>query len=253
LIDVNVSYGSWPFKRFPFRRLGDLWAHLEAESIEQAFVSHLGCIFHPDPDPYNHELLNEAEGISGTVPVPVINPMLVGWQKDLERYTTMPPIRAVKVLPSYHNYALSDPVLDPLVDRLQGTGIRLMVQLRLEDERQQYHALRIQAPSLDDIERFAQRHPNLAFICLNAYLWEIQHLAALTGNISFDTSFTERLFALPTLRQVLPVERIFFGSHSPLLYTRASVMKLTHSSLPDNEKEWIGSGNARSFFAFDTG
>ena len=85
LIDCNVSYGNWPFRRFPFKRLTDLRDHLKAQGVTRALVSHLGTVFHPDPHPYNLDLIEEATEVHGINPIPVVNPMLAGWQEDLGR------------------------------------------------------------------------------------------------------------------------------------------------------------------------
>ncbi len=246
--DVNVAMGHWPFRHHPFVKADTLQTHLEQEGIGTAWVSHLGAAFHPDPDVYNQVLFKACAAHPGLYPVPVLNPALPGWQRLLEQYASRIDLKAVKLWPSYHNYRLySSPVFE-LLTHAEITGLRILLQIRLEDERQQYFALKLKGVPINAIIRLARRHPEVDLLCLSAYLPEIRQLAEATPHVRVDTSFAEWLYTLPALREVLPVNQIFFGSHTPLLYTRPGLLKLTQSTLPDHEIRQIGYENAKSFF-----
>ena len=251
LIDINAAYGSWPFRRVGHANLAALRDHLRDEGIATALAAHLGAVFHADPDPFNRELVAESRGLEGILPVPILNPHLPGWRERLARYRGEADVRAVRVLPSYHGYRLyTRPVFD-LLEHTAEAGVRVLVQLRLEDERQQYFGLRIKPVPVKQVVRLARRFSDLPFVCLNAYLPEARTLAEETTTVAVDTAFAEWMYAVEELRAVLPVERIFFGSHTPLLVTRASVMKLTHAGRPEDEVHAIGRENARVFFDLD--
>jgi predicted TIM-barrel fold metal-dependent hydrolase len=46
------------------------------------------------------------------------------------------------------------------------------------------------------------------------------------------------------LLEYLPVSRLYFGSHTPFLYTRASAMKLRQAPIDESIRQQVSSGNA---------
>ena len=248
LTDLNVSYGTWPFQRFRQRNLVELMDHLHGEGIERAFVSHLGGVFHPDPDPFNQELFDEAKELESVVPVPVVNPTFPGWQKCLDAYRETANLKAVKVHPNFHQYELDSEVMAPLAAYLIDNQIPLLVQMRLEDERMRYAALDVQGVRVDDVIAFHIAYPELHVICLNAYLPEARRIGQEAPGVGVDTAFAEWLFTMELLLEDVTPERIFFGSHSPFLYTRASVDKLGLSTVDEALKRQIGKQNAERMF-----
>jgi hypothetical protein len=246
MIDVNVHTGYWPFQRFPFADLKSLADRLQSEGVEESYVSHLGCVFYADPDVYNRELIEDCRSVKSVHPVPVINPHLNGWQSNLEAYLD-DGIRAVKIIPSFHNYRIySRPVFE-LIERLEESNCRLMVQMRFEDERERYFALNVYGPRVDQVVRLADRFSDVPILCLSAYLPEARELGKRTSNVLVDISFAEWLFTLDLMLEDLSADRILFGSHSPLLITRSTVLKLTASRLDRALIAQIATKNARQF------
>ncbi|MFH1567710.1 MAG: hypothetical protein ABIL09_06875, partial [Gemmatimonadota bacterium] len=142
LIDVNVSLGHWPFQKLRPQTAGELAAHLAAEGIDRALVSPVEAALHPDPHEYNEPLLEQVAGEPRLRPVPVINPALPGWRGRLAAYGDAG-VPAVKVHPNYHLYSLDHPEMGALGAALSERGLPLLLQMRLEDERNQYAALQI--------------------------------------------------------------------------------------------------------------
>ncbi len=244
MIDVNVSFGQWPFQRFSIKTIGELVAHLKSEGIEQAMVSHLGCVFFADPDAYNRDLLRACRRHPEIHPVPVVNPHLNGWRDNLDVYLENDAVKAVKVIPSFHNYRLySKPVFE-LIEVLNARGVQFMIQMRYEDERDRYFALNVYGPKVAQVVRLANRFPSTRMFCLNAYLPEARELGKATDNIAVDTAFAEWIRMMELLLEDMPAERIFLGTHTPLLVTRASVMKITRSVVSDAIKRRITHSNA---------
>lgn len=247
MIDVNIHTGRWPFQRFPFDGLEDLAGHMADHGIEAGYVSHLGCVFYPDPDTYNRELIAECKTVASLRPVPVINPYLNGWRDNLEFYLDRG-ARAVKIIPSFHNYRrlYTRPVFE-LIEALEDAGLRLMIQMRYEDERDRYFALNVYGPKVNQIVRLADRFPETEILCLNTYLPEARELGRRTSNILVDIAFAEWLFTMELMLEDLSADRILFGSHSPLLITKSAVMKLMDSEIDNDLKERIAVENARRF------
>ncbi len=248
-IDVNVSSGLWPFQRFTVSSLNGLQQHLSERQIETALVSHLGAVFHADPRPFNEELFADSAGLSAIRPVPVINPGLPGWEREMECFHREQALPAVKLLPSYHLYSLESGEMARLAGRLLEWKLPLLLHLRLEDERGQYRGLNITGVPSSELIGLHQRFPDLAIVCLNAYLPEAIGIAAETGqNVSFDIAFTEHGNTVDFLTEVIPPERLLLGSHTPFLYTNAALMKVRHCTRDEGIKRRIACGNARRIF-----
>jgi len=246
MIDINVSYGTWPFHSAGFQRIGDLEEHLTTCGISTALVSHIGAVWNPDVDGYNQALIRECSNIPGLVPIPVINP---AWPLPLNKTHDSENSPGVRVYPSYHGYSLNDPVMDALVDYVLARDLVLFIQMRLEDERMQHPLARVKAVSVGDILAFHTRFPHLQIVCLNAYLPEVRQIAEQSNRIGFDTAFCEWLFTMECMLEVLPPENIYLGTHSPFLYTQAGILKVTQSRIAGPTIKQITTGNAARLLA----
>ena len=248
LIDVDVSLGHWPFQKFALDTATKLAAHLRAEGIDRALVSAAETAFHPDPHEYTPPLFAALAPHPELHPVPVFNPSLPGWEERLSEYTGEHAIRTVKILPNYHLYPLDDPRVDRFAESLLERELTLLLQIRLEDERNQYPPLQIQGVPVDSIIRLGQRFPRLPILCLCPYMGEVVPLVEGSDNIHIDLAFVETLNTVATLLERVPADRVLFGSHTPFLYTRAACMKLDHAEIPAASLESISSGNAQRLF-----
>ena len=247
LIDINAWFGSWPFQRFDIKTIKDLERHLNEHDIVKALVSHLGTVFFQDPDPYNLELLKACRRSESLVAVPVINPHLNRWQDVLSSYVDQGGT-TIRIIPTFHNYRLYTRPVFELVEALAERDMRLILQMRMEDERDRYFALNIYGPKVKEIVRLADRFPDFEFVCTNVYLPEAKELGKQTDNVYVDVSFAEWIFTMEEMISELGPDRIFFGSHTPLLYTLPTVMKLMDSGIQQSVKEQIAVRNAERFF-----
>lgn len=245
MIDLNVSYGNWPFVQNSCKSLLELEDHLFSCGVEQALVSHLGAVWDPDVESYNRALINEAAGRQGIVPIPIVNP---SWPTPFDWYSDECDLVGVRVLPSFHGYSLGDGVMEPLARYLASRGRVLFVQMRLEDERMQHPSARVKGVLPEEILRLHTRFPSLKVICLNAYLPEVCLISKQTQQIGFDTSFCEWLFTIERMLEVLPPTQIYLGTHTPLLYTRAGILKTSEARIAQPIKNQILCKNAASLF-----
>ena len=241
MIDINVSYGTWPFHATGFQRIDDLDEHLKTCGITTALVSHIGAVWNPDVDGYNQTLIRDCSDKPGLIPIPVVNP---AWPVPLNKANNLENVPGVRIYPSYHGYSLNDPAMDALVDYMLSRDLVLFIQMRLEDERMQHPLARVNAVSVEDILSLHTRFPRLQIVCLNAYLPEVRQVAERSDRIGFDTAFCEWLFTMECMLDVLPSENIYLGTHSPFLYTQAGILKVTQSRVADPIKEQITTENA---------
>lgn len=248
LIDINVSLGEWPFGTIGITSGRRLREHLAASSIETALVSHLATVLNPEPDHGNQRLFKALRNEPTLVPVPVINPVLADWRDLLDQYRDSHEINAIKVYPNFHRFRLASPTMDRLVEYTRNHQIRLLVNIRMVDERHQYFGLKIDGVTLKSLTEFSRRHGDLKFLCLGLYRPEILELADQCGNFLTDFSFADWQFMLEEVLEKLSVDRVFFGSHSPIMITRSIADQLTRSPLTQAKIRKIGHDNAKKFF-----
>lgn len=248
LIDTNVNLGPWPFTPVPDRTGPELAAHLAASGIRRALVSHLGAVFQPEPMATNRRLFAAVQRTPGLLPVPVINPALANWREQLAACLAAGPIRAVKIFPNYHNYSLSSPRLDPFLAAIAEAGLRLIVNVRLEDERHRYFALRIKGVPVKQLAAFLARHREHHVLFSGIYKPEVEKLAPDHGNFSAEVAFCEITNVLEVMLRDFPARRLMLGTCTPLMSTRGQADKLRCAHLPARTKALIGADNARRFF-----
>jgi len=254
LFDVNTALGRWPFATFEQDTAGELSDHLAAEGVDLALVSSIETALFPDPHIPNLELIDALESAPNLLPLVTLDPTLSHWRDCLDIYRDRVSLNAVRVLPNYHRYILDDPRLDELAVVLQeGDHPVLVVQMRLEDERGQYPLMQVPGVPVAGIVALAQRHPSLSILCLCPYRPEAIELVRSTGNVFVDIAFVEFKDTLASLLAHIPADRILFGSHTPMLYTRAALMKMEHARADKAEIEAVSRTNALRLFGIEFG
>jgi predicted TIM-barrel fold metal-dependent hydrolase len=248
IIDVNTAYGPWPFWQHGMESIGALAAHLRAHEIEAALVSPIAAPFSSDLDPLNEQLFLDCQLHPGLHPVPVLSPALAGWERRL-REALASDACAIKLHPSHHLYPLSDRPVQGLAERLEEAGIPLLVTLRMEDIRGQYRGLNMADLPTQAVLDLHGAHPHLKLVCLNATQPEILQMAKVSGdNLHFDIAFAETGATLDGLLLHVAANRLLLGSQTPLLYTKAALLKARGCTAPAEQRLAICSGNARRLF-----
>jgi hypothetical protein len=242
-LDANTWTGRWPFSFCAAHTPRTLATHLRAHGIRQALVSPLDAVFAPAPGPANRELLAKTRGLAGLEPVPVINPSLATWREDLAAVAADPRVRAVRLLPNYHNYRLKARAVDELVGELRARGLRLIMQVRLIDHRHEYHAMNLKPVRADDLAALLTRHADLPVLASGLLLPELLKLAPQFPRLLADLSFLEWHDTMEHVRQKVGTRQLTFASHTPLLITAAARAKLDSSTLPAREKKAVAAGN----------
>ena len=248
-IDTNCFLGPWPFAEIPSRSGPQLAKYLRSAGIGRALVSHFGALFFPEPMASNNELLRAVRGMSALHPVPILNPALAVWPDHLEACAKAGVAGIVRIAPGYHNYRLGDPRLKPFMAALAARGGRLIVQVRLEDERNGYFGLRLARVRARAVAHFLRSFPEHHVLCCGGYRNEIAEWSKQGSNFSADVSFAESLHTLESLRDLLPASRLLMGTATPLLSPHAQMAKLAEHRLSAGELELIGSRNARRLFS----
>jgi hypothetical protein len=241
--DANTWTGRWPFAFIEEHTPRTLAGHLRQHGIGRALVSPLDAVFSPEPDPANYQLLRTTEGKPGLVPVPVINPALANWREEVAEAAADPRVRAVRLLPAYHHYRLGARAVDELAAELIRRRLRLIVQVRLIDERHEYHSLSIKPVKAADLGALVARQPKLRVLASGLLRSEILSVLPKQPGLLADLSFAEWHDTIPHLLAKVPARQLVFASHTPFLVTAAARAKLDSSGVGTAKLKQIAAGN----------
>lgn len=246
--DANTWIGRWPFGFLEAHTPRSLAAHLRRHGIARALVSPLDAVLAPAPGPANRELLRSTRGVTNLVPVPVINPALANWREELDAVAADPRVRAVRVLPNYHHHRLRSRPMTDLARELVRRRLRLIVQVRLVDERHEFHAMKLPGVPAADLGALLTREPRLPVLACGLTRPELFSLAPRHPRLLADLSFVEWH---DTVRHVLgrvSARQLAFGSLTPLLITAASRAKVSTSGIGPRAAA-LAAGNLARFLA----
>ncbi len=248
-LDASTWIGRWPFSFAPAHTPRALAAHLKRHGIARALVSSLDAVFAPAPQPANRALLASTRPFRALLPVPILNPALATWREDLAEVAADRRVRAVRLLPNYHNYSLRAPAVDELIVGLAKRRLRLIVQMQLIDHRHEYHALTIKPVPADYLAALLRRHRTTPILASGLLRPDLMKLARRHANLLADLSFAEWHDTMEHLTARVPARQLAFASHTPFLITAAARAKLDTSTLPTSERAQIAAGNLRRFLA----
>jgi predicted TIM-barrel fold metal-dependent hydrolase len=245
--DANTWTGRWPFAFVEDHNPRSLAAHLRAHGIARALVSPLDAVFAPEPGPANYQLLRTTEGIASLVPVPVINPALGNWRDELSTCAADSRVRAVRLFPRYHNYRLGAAVVSELLAELSRLNLRLIVQVRLIDERHEFHAMNLKPVPVAELQAFLRQHPKLPVLASGLLRAEILPLVPKHRNLLADLSFAEWHDTISHLLAKVSAAQLVFASHTPFLVTAAARDKLDRAETPAGKRASIAATNLERF------
>lgn len=241
--DASTWIGRWPFAFVDAHTPRSLVAHLKSHGIRRALVSPLDAVFAPAPGPANDALLRATEATRELVPVPVINPALADWRDELAAVATDARVRAIRLLPSYHGYKLRGPAVNDFAEEAVRRRLRVVVQVRLIDERHEYHAMNIKPVRPADIGVWMRRHSKLRVLASGLLASEVLGLLPKNPRLMADLSYAEWHETIDHLLKKVPARQLCFATHTPFLVTAAARAKLDPSGLTKSKLAAIASGN----------
>ncbi len=252
--DASVFVGHWAFSPAPTATVKDLIARLSAAEITGAAFSPAEAVLAPEPMTANCRLFaalaaTQSAGFT-VVAVPIIDPSLPGWEDhfaaSLDAGGTM--VRAVKIVPNYHNYSLDIPAVTALARECGERGIGLCVQVRMEDERSHHPLMRVPAVPPAAVVALAGEHAALPLLICGAYMAELTAYRTCP-TVSVELSFVESGFLLRDALASLDADRLLLGTHAPVHMIATSVAKLSSDDLNADARARIGTENFARFFS----
>ncbi len=249
MIDVNVSVGPWPFRRFPGDTPADLVARLRHRGVTQAWAGTFEGIFHRDTSAANARLAKAcaSAGTGFLMPFGSVNPAAPGWKEDLRRCHEVHRMPGIRLHPNYHGYTLADAAF---IEVLRAAGDRkLIVQLALnvEDERTQHPLMRIPPLDPSPLAQAVAAVPHVKLVVLNRMRAPAgEALAALAhAGVHFDFAMTEGVDGVGELMKQVSPQQLLLGSHSPFQYFDSALLKVKESAITGGDAAAILTGNAQ--------
>jgi hypothetical protein len=247
MIDTNVTLFQWPFRRLHADDPAVLAEKLQAKGVTQAWAGSFEGLLQRDITAVNSRLGEVCRKYPVFVPFGCVNPMLPDWETDLRRCREEHRMRGIRLYPNYHGYKLNEEPGLRLLKMAAEQGLLVQVPLVLEDERTQHPLMRVPPVEIIGLPPVLRETPGLRMVLLNAFrsarIEEAKRLAA-AGGAWFEIAMLEAVGGVTNLLQQVPLERVLFGSHSPLFYFESALLKLKESALSEEQREAITKKNA---------
>lgn len=248
LVDTNVSLFQWPFRRLPLDETPALVDRLKELGVTEAWAGSFEAILHRDLSSVNQRLADACRDVPELRPVGAINVSLPDWQTDVRRCVDDLGIRILRIVPGYHGVSLRDGRLVELARVATDRGCCLQLCVTLEDRRTQHPLVRVPDIDLSSLGALVAAVPGLRLQLLNATLGQLRsgRLDELP-TVCVDTARVDGTDGLVQLLQMLPVERILFGSHAPFLIPEAALLRIEETEPAAEACRGMLGDSARAF------
>jgi len=253
LLDANAHLGHWPLRRLPFTGVDGLLARMDALGIERAAVASSHAVLYRNVHEANRELAAWLEGHRDRlVPVATLDPNYPGCADDLAWCVEALGARALRLLPRWHGFALSDPEAIALARLAAGRGMTIVVPGRLEDTRERHHLAPQTDVTLDEVVALATALPGARVLATELPVWldeaalaRVRAAPALSFEMSRMPAGADRTFA--RLVEALGPDRFLFGTGMPFKVPEPALLKLETVRDAD-ARAAIAAGNFKRLF-----
>lgn len=253
LVDTHVYLFPFPFRRVPHDEPEQLVACLKRHGVSAAWAGSFDALLHKDIASANARLWETCRRVGDDLLVPcgTVNPTIPNWQKELQRCVQDYQMPMIRVFPGYHGYSLDAPEVGRLLGSAAEAGLAVQIVVEMEDIRGQNPLLAVKPVDVNPLLHWLHDIPALRVMLLNCHrsvpVQKLRQLMA-SGNVYVDLGMLEGMVALERVTAMIPVERICFGSYSPVFYFESALLKILESRLGDSDREAICYGNAKDFF-----
>jgi len=249
VVDVHVTLGRWPFRRLPLDETPALVDALRTLGVTQAWAGTFDGLLHKDIASANARLAEDCAKHGGGLLLPFgsINPKLPDWEDDLRRCAETFAMRGVRLHPNYHGYTLDDPVFARLLELATARKLVVQIATAMEDERMMHPLVQVKPVDAAPLETVLPKTPGARIVLLNATRtvpFPLLPKIVAAGEVYTDIASTEGVAGIANLIERIPAERVLLGTHAPLFYLEAALLKLQESPLTGEQVAAIQSSNA---------
>lgn len=234
--DTNVYLSRWPLRRLPSDRTPSLVSKLRRCGVARAWAGSFDGLLHRDVAGVNDRLARACRkhGDRFLIPFGTVNPALPDWQEDLRRCRELHHMPGIRLHPNYHGYTLDDPRFLQLLRMADQARLIVQIVVTMEDERMQHPLLRVPHVDTTPLPDALRDVPGLRVVLLNAFRSLRPHQVrplVEAGRVHVDIAMLEGIDGVGKLLHDVPLQRILFGSHSPLFYVESALFKLREAAL----------------------
>ncbi|MBQ6326524.1 MAG: amidohydrolase family protein [Clostridia bacterium] len=251
IIDSNVFFGRWPFRRAGFDDMGPIRERCKKNGVDGMLVASVDSIFYEDPFEAELELHRRLAGQGDAWHVYTVNPLAAGWREDLDTAVRDFGVVSLKIYPGYHPYSLQGPEIAGVCEAAGAYGLPLIVAGCVEDVRVT-HMLRQTPLPADKLGVFLGTWRDVDIVLSNLSFGEIMALRPnlmSRGRVYVDMAGLKFIsFAVEKLLKVYPVEMLMFGSQCPLYVQRGILNEVILEKLPEAAQAAILRDNANRVF-----
>jgi predicted TIM-barrel fold metal-dependent hydrolase len=176
------------------------------------------------------------------------NPLLPGWQDELERCADHHRMPGIRLHPNYHGYSLDDPRFARLLTLAAEKNLIVHLAVLMEEDRMMHPLMRVAAVDLAPLAAVVERTAGLRLVLLNALKGARDESVSrlfTAGGVYCEIAMLEGAGALEQLITEIPADKILFGSHAPSLNFESALLKLKENTLPAPHLRAITQANAR--------
>ncbi|MBE6366888.1 MAG: hypothetical protein E7052_03125 [Lentisphaerae bacterium] len=251
MFDVNTSIGHWPFRQLENNTPETLKNYLLQYGITGAAVAHNHAACYMNVQDANWELFRaiEEEKSGFFRGIATLNPLYAAWEKDLRCCAEQLNFRALRLLPAYHNYQLSDAAATEIITAAGELGLLVVIPNEIVNYRQRHWMENGIPQGTDTLIDTARRFPQVNFLFTEANFPE-KPSQPYPGNAYFEMSRFRNCFGrqLDNFIQLVGADHVLFGSGAPFKEIEPALIKLHHCRISEADRELIAQGNAQKWF-----
>ncbi|MBX7210701.1 MAG: amidohydrolase [Verrucomicrobiaceae bacterium] len=246
IIDTNVYLGAHPFRESITAKPQAFALKLADRKVSEAWAGSFEALLQRDITGVNERLTRDCRAAGGILkPVGSIHPKLPDWRGDLARCAEQHGMKAIRLHPNYHGYALDDPAFVELLEAAAAKKLLVQIAAQMEDERTQHPLVQVKPVDLKPLAAVLKKLPEARVMVLNAN--RVMSMTALAGTkVWLDIAMLEGVGGVENLLKDWPQNRVVFGSFAPFFYFESARLKLQESELTAAQLAAITAGNASS-------
>ena len=240
LFDANCAIGPWPTERVAYETVEELVAEMDRLGIERALVSHtLGQ--HYDPPQANQILTQELAPYEQLLPCWTLLPLSCGEMGTLDGLLgelSTAGVRAVRMYPRDHSYALDDWQCGDL--------------LRALSERRYLVLVDVEQTDWPAVERVCRSYPDLSVVLTATGYRLFRFLFALMDrcpNLYCDLSNLSTFLGVEEVLDRFGSGRLLFGTGQPSYDPGGPIARVFYTDAPEADVAAMAHGNLERLLA----